>query len=82
MELSELTRLSTRHTVLLSIEDVVERTSLSRRTIYNITNAGEFPQMLKLSERRVAFVEAEIEAWIEDKMRLRDLENRQYSQAL
>ncbi|EBR9313920.1 AlpA family phage regulatory protein [Salmonella enterica subsp. enterica serovar Muenchen] len=51
----------------LELADVVRRTSLSRPTIYRKMRAGAFPQKRKISERRVAWLEEEIDEWIKNK---------------
>lgn len=41
-----------------------ERTSMSWRTIQRKVKAGDFPQPVRLSENRIGFIEAEVNAWI------------------
>lgn len=48
---------------LLKMNDVVREVSLSRATIYRLIARGEFPRGRPISRARVAWVEAEIEAW-------------------
>lgn len=52
----------------LKMTDVVERVSLARNTISRLVKSGEFPQPVKLSRSRSAFVEAEINAWMLQRM--------------
>jgi prophage regulatory protein len=49
---------------LLNISDVVAITSLSRRTLYAKSNAGSFPKPVKISQRRIAYREADVRAWL------------------
>lgn len=49
---------------LLAPADAAERTSLSWRTIQRKVRAGAFPLPVRISENRIGFVEAEVEAWI------------------
>ena len=50
---------------LISCRSVSVRTSLSRATIYRkITQDPEFPKPVPLSGRRVAWVEAEVDAYV------------------
>jgi prophage regulatory protein len=42
---------------------VQEETGLSRSAIYELMEAGTFPRNFPLTERRVAWVSAEIEQW-------------------
>lgn len=55
-------------TRLLSSKDVRARTSLSRATIWRKIGAGEFPRPVRLGPNRVAWVEAQVDAWIERKV--------------
>lgn len=48
---------------LLKMSDVVREVSLHRATIYRLIARGEFPRGRPISRGRVAWVEAEIEAW-------------------
>ena len=48
---------------LLTIEEVVEITGLSRATVYRKIKRGRFPVPIKLSPRRVAWWKEEIELW-------------------
>lgn len=48
---------------LLKISDVVREVSLSQATIYRMMARGEFPRSRVISRQRVAWIEAEIEAW-------------------
>lgn len=43
---------------------VIERTGLSRSTIYLRVNNGTFPAPLKIGVRAIAWLEAEIDAWL------------------
>ena len=46
--------------------------SYSRPHLYRLMKAGKFPQPVKLGENRNAFVETEIDAWLETKVAERD----------
>jgi prophage regulatory protein len=50
--------------VILRLRQVVARTGLSRSTIYERIQAGEFPVQIALGARAVGWLEADIEAWI------------------
>jgi prophage regulatory protein len=49
---------------LISLNEVCELTTLSRTMINNHRAAGNFPPAIPLGERRIAFIRAEVEAWI------------------
>lgn len=57
---------------LLSVKDVQSRTTLSRAQIYRLEGEGRFPKRVSLAAGRVAWVEAEIDSWIADKIAARD----------
>lgn len=54
--------------VLLKRSEVVKKTALSASQIYRLMHAGEFPKAVQLSERSVAWVEHEVDAWIESRI--------------
>ena len=43
-------------------------TSLSRTAINQRRAAGEFPDPVPLGDRRIAFVRAEVESWIRERI--------------
>ena len=49
---------------LLSWSEVAERIPLSRTTVWYLRRNGDFPRGTRLSARRIAWNEAEIDAWI------------------
>ncbi|MCX7164768.1 MAG: AlpA family transcriptional regulator [Rhodocyclales bacterium] len=51
----------------LRASQIVELTGLSRATIYAMEKKGDFPQKIPLGARAVAWVESEIEAWLEER---------------
>jgi prophage regulatory protein len=53
---------------LIRLEAVKARTCLSRSTIYAYMRDGRFPQPVSISERCVAWIESEIDAWIADRI--------------
>lgn len=50
---------------LISLNEACRLTSLSRTAINRWRDAGSFPKAVPLGEKRVAFVRAEVVAWIE-----------------
>jgi prophage regulatory protein len=50
---------------LLSRNDVLNKTSLSRTTLFRLERSGEFPQAVQLTPNRVAYDSDEVEAWIQ-----------------
>ncbi len=51
-------------TRLLHLKEVLNRTSLSRTSIYRLMARGRFPESVALGSR-VAWVESEVQAWIQ-----------------
>jgi prophage regulatory protein len=56
---------------LIAPKDAAIATSLSRPLLSLMAEAGEFPKPVKLGERRVAYVRAEVEAWIDQRIAAR-----------
>ncbi|WP_297500607.1 AlpA family transcriptional regulator [Ferrovum sp.] len=54
---------------LLRLDGVKERTGLSRSLIYQLVGEGRFPEQIHLGARSVAWIEAEVEDWIRQKIR-------------
>jgi prophage regulatory protein len=57
--------------VLISLNDACRLTSLSRTAINNRRAVGQFPAAVPLGEKRIAFVKAEVENWIVERVRAR-----------
>lgn len=57
---------------LLSLKEVCRLTSLSRTGVNKARDAGRFPAAVPLDGRRIAFVRAEIEAWLAAKVAARN----------
>lgn len=49
---------------LIRRKEVQTKTGLGASSIYAMMKNGEFPQCLNLSERRVAWIESEVDQWI------------------
>ena len=61
-------------TTLLKLTDVIAATGLSRSYIYALAQQGAFPKPIKLSERSSAWIQSELEEWIDARIAARDLE--------
>lgn len=55
-------------TVLLRLPQVVARTGRSRTRIYADMAVGTFPKAIRNGPHSVAWIEAEVEAWIRDRI--------------
>jgi len=54
---------------LIRLPEVRDRVGLGRSTIYLLISRGQFPKPINIGTRSIAFLEAEIEAWVEEKVR-------------
>ena len=54
-------------TRLLHLRSVIDRTSLSRTSIYRLMADAEFPASVRLGGR-VAWVESDVEKWIQERI--------------
>ena len=52
----------------LRLPEVMERTGLSRSTIYVRLAEGRFPQPVRLGGRAVGWIEAEIDEWVRERI--------------
>lgn len=57
----------------LRLADVKQRTGLSRSTIYLNISKGIFPKNVNLGSRAVAWLESEIEAWMQARVEQRSI---------
>ncbi|WP_254276860.1 AlpA family transcriptional regulator [Halomonas sp. 3H] len=51
--------------VLIRRPEVLRRCGISNTTLHRLIHAGEFPRPIQLGWRCVAWIEAEVDAWIE-----------------
>lgn len=57
---------------ILRLPAVKKKTGQSRSTIYDKMKRREFPAPVKIGQRAVGWVEAEVEAWLKTRMAARD----------
>ena len=53
---------------MLRLPSVIELTGLSRSSIYLRMKNNVFPQSISLGDRAIAWLESDIEQWIEEKV--------------
>ncbi len=58
---------------ILRLKDVIQKTGLSRSTIYAYMKEGRFPQAIRLGARAVGWRECEIEEWIKRRVNFAQL---------
>lgn len=59
---------------LNKLPQVLAKTGLSKSHLYALAQKGEFPKPIKLSERSSAWVESEVNDWIDARIDARDME--------
>ncbi|MGE8685114.1 MAG: helix-turn-helix transcriptional regulator [Acinetobacter sp.] len=59
---------NTEKTRLIRRKEVQIKTGLGASSIYALMKQGTFPYPIHLSIRRVAWIESEIDSWIEDRI--------------
>jgi prophage regulatory protein len=55
---------------ILRLPDVIERSGLSRATIYALKARGEFPPSVKISTHAVGWLESDINDWLSTRIKL------------
>ena len=59
---------------LIKLPEVKSRTGNSKSHIYDLSKKGLFPKPVKLSAHSSAWVESEVDQWIDDRIAERDQE--------
>ena len=57
--------------VILRLKKVMEKTGLSRSTIYNYIKDKTFPKPISLGIRAVGWLESDIDEWIQSRIAMR-----------
>ncbi len=57
---------------LIGCKDVVKRTSISRAGVYRMVSAGAFPRPVPVYGSRIAWIKAEVDDWIAQRVAQRD----------
>lgn len=63
--------------IILRLNQVKDRTGLSRSGIYQKMTDGDFPKSISLGLRAVGWLEAEVEKWIQERIELTGIRNTQ-----
>lgn len=53
---------------LIRFSEAQRRTGYSKAWIYRLMSEGKFPASIKIGSRSIAFVESEIDEWIEQRI--------------
>jgi prophage regulatory protein len=51
------------------LNKVLEETGLGKSTVYDLMKKGEFPVAIRLAGKAVAWVDAEVEAWQDERVK-------------
>lgn len=54
---------------ILRLNATLAKTGLSRSVLYSEISKGNFPKQINLSERSVGFLESEVDAWIDERIK-------------
>ena len=52
----------------IRLKKVEDRTGLKKSMIYDLMSRQEFPENIKIGERAVAWIESEVDKWIQNKI--------------
>ncbi|MEZ8048076.1 MULTISPECIES: AlpA family phage regulatory protein [Vibrio] len=58
----------------LKLQQVMDKTTLCRSSIYNLIKAGDFPKNVTVMGKRKAWLESEVEDWMMEKMQVSELD--------
>lgn len=58
----------------IRLKEVISKTGLSRSTIYSLIKEGRFPPSVPIGSRAVAWVESEVEEFMEESVQVRNKE--------
>lgn len=53
---------------LIRLPEVQRRTGYSKAWIYRLMSQGKFPTSVKIGTRAIAFVESEIDEWVNERI--------------
>jgi len=57
---------------LIRLPETLSRAGVSRSYVYDAVKKGEFPKPVKVTERTSAWVESEVQEWIDQRIAERD----------
>ena len=50
---------------ILKLPEVIQRTALSKTSIYALIQTKQFPKQIKLSVRSVGWLESDVDSWLD-----------------
>ena len=63
-----MANVTTTPNTLIKLPEVKRRTTLSTSEVYRRLEAGTFPKQIKLGAKAVAWLEHEVQAWIDERV--------------
>lgn len=60
--------MESQYTSMLRVGEVCRRTGLSKSQIHRLVGESEFPQPIRLCKRAVAWVAADVEVWLQERI--------------
>lgn len=72
-----LNNLTNKKEKFIRLKEVMNRTGLSKPTIYTYMKKGKFPRSINLYARSTAWLESEIDEWINNKIKKRKENNNE-----
>jgi prophage regulatory protein len=60
-------RMETPELRILRAPEVLKRVGLSRSTVWRLERKNQFPQRVRLTDRVVGWIEADVDRWIEQR---------------
>jgi len=52
----------------IRLKKVEDKTGLKKSMVYDLMSKDEFPKSIKIGERAVAWIESEVDQWIQNKI--------------
>jgi len=52
----------------IRLKKVEDRTGLKKSMVYDLMSKEEFPKSIKIGDRAVAWIESEVDQWIQNKI--------------
>jgi len=53
----------------IRLKKVEDRTGLKKSMVYDLMKKKEFPKSIKIGDRAVAWIESEVDQWIQNKIK-------------
>jgi prophage regulatory protein len=54
---------------MIELPQTIGKTTMSKSMIYALVKEGKFPAPVKIGDRKIGWVEAEVDAWLEARVK-------------